>query len=91
MRSTEALGSVMARTLSNEDVEAIAQRTAAIILAGTTTRAIEPGAIYTVNEAAFLTSMRPKTLSAKLVAGTIPASRRLGTWRVRGSELIKLA
>jgi hypothetical protein len=81
----------MARTLSDEDVEAIAQRTAAIILAGTTTRAIEPGAIYTVREAAHLAAMSPATMQQKLAKGTINASRRLGTWRVRGSELLKLA
>jgi hypothetical protein len=54
-------------------------------------RAIEPTAIYTVREAAALASLAPKTMQRKIASGVINASRRLGTWRVRGSELLKTA
>jgi len=54
-------------------------------------RAIEPTAIYTVREAAVLVSLAPKTMQRKIASGVINASRRMGTWRVRGSELLKTA
>jgi hypothetical protein len=57
----------------------------------TTSRAIEPTAIYTAPEAARLLSMSPRYITTKLNLGVIKGSRRIGTWRVRGSELIRAA
>ena len=54
-----------------------------------TSRAIEPTAIYTAPEAARLVGLHVETLTKKLRFGVIKGSRRIGTWRVRGSELIR--
>jgi excisionase family DNA binding protein len=55
-----------------------------------TSRRIEPDAIYTVNEAATLISIHPETVTKKLRQGAIAGKRRLGRWRIRGAELLKL-
>lgn len=57
----------------------------------TPSRAIEPNAIYTAQEAAHLLSLHPKTLKQKLHAFKIKGSLKLGQWRVMGSELLKFA
>lgn len=59
----------------------------------TTPRRIEPAAIYTTSEAAFLVQMHPKTLQRKLRAGVAVKGRRRagGHWRILGSELLKFA
>lgn len=55
-------------------------------------RRIEPLAVYTVPEAAQLVLMHPQTLRVKLRDGVVAGLRRGGgQWRVRGSELLKLA
>ena len=59
--------------------------------AALTSRAVEPAAIYTACEAAFLLRMNTVVMQRKLSAGVIKGSRRIGTWRVRGSELIRAA
>jgi len=55
------------------------------------TRAIEPAAIYTAPEAARLVGLHAESMTKKLRLGVIKGSRRIGTWRVRGSELIRAA
>ena len=57
----------------------------------TTVRKIEPDALYTANEAAALVSLHPDTFRRKLRCGLIPGKRRIGRWRIRGAELLKLA
>ena len=52
---------------------------------------IEPDAIFTVAQAARLVSLHAVTLRKKLRLGIIKGSRRAGDWRIRGSELLKLA
>ena len=56
-----------------------------------TSRAIEATAIYTVAEAARLISMHPDSFRKMLKNGSIRGSKRLGDWRVKGAELLKLA
>lgn len=54
-------------------------------------RAINPAALYTVQEAAKLVSYHPVTLRGKLRAGTVSGRRRHGGhWRILGAELLKL-
>lgn len=49
-------------------------------------------ALYTVPEAATLLSMHPKTLRRKLSYGVLSGKRRGGGhWRIRGTELLRLA
>lgn len=55
------------------------------------TRAIEPDAVYTAPEAARLVGLHVESMTKKLRLGVIKGSRRIGTWRVRGSELIRAA
>lgn len=55
------------------------------------TRAIEPDAVYTAPEAARLVGLHVESMTKKLRLGIIKGSRRIGTWRVRGSELIRAA
>ena len=55
------------------------------------TRAIEPNAVYTAPEAARLVGLHVESMTKKLRLGVIKGSRRIGTWRVRGSELIRAA
>lgn len=86
----------MARTLSDEDIEAIAQRVAAILARPAQTRpaggkAIEPDAIYTADEAAALVGLHPFTVRKKFRCGLIAGRRKLGRWRIRGAELLKFA
>lgn len=78
----------MARTLSDEDIEAVAQRVVALIR-GKFESSIDPAAIYTTAEAAPLVRMHPKTLARKIRAGLLRAKG--GHYRIRGSELLKLA
>jgi len=52
---------------------------------------IEPAAVYTAPEAARLISVHPKTMQQMLRDGIVKGSRKLRTWRVRGSELLKAA
>ena len=54
-------------------------------------RAIEPNAIYTAAEAARLIAIHPDNMRKKLRLEIIRGSRRLGNWRVKGNELLKLA
>jgi len=54
-------------------------------------RAIEPMAIYSIRTAAWLLEMHPDTLRKRVRLGLIKASRRCGDWRIRGSELLRLA
>jgi len=54
-------------------------------------RAIEPTAIYSVKECAYLTATHPDTFRKKLQRRIVKGSRLLGDWRVRGSELLRLA
>ena len=56
-----------------------------------TARTIDPGAIYTAKEAARLISLHIDTLREKLRLGIVKGSRKLGDWRIKGSELLKLA
>lgn len=79
----------MSRVLSDEDVEAIAQRVVALSIGAR--GAINPGAIYKISEAAPLVSMHPETMRQKLRLGVIGGSRRSGDWRIKGSELLKMA
>jgi excisionase family DNA binding protein len=82
----------VARTLTDEDIEAIARRVAELIGRGAASpRTIDAGAIYSVEEAAALTAMHTDTLRRKLRTGMITGSRRTGEWRIRGAELLKLA
>lgn len=55
------------------------------------TRAIHPDAVYTAPEAARLVGLHVESMTKKLRLGVIKGSRRIGTWRVRGSELIRAA
>ena len=53
---------------------------------------IDPDAIYTVAQAAVLASMHPETLREKLRARILNGKRKGGgSYRIRGSELLKLA
>ena len=52
---------------------------------------IQPNQIYTVDQAATLLSMHPVTIRDKLRVGIIRGSRRIGRWRIIGSELLRLA
>lgn len=54
-------------------------------------RSIDATALYTVEQAASLLSLHPVTLRKKLRCGLIPGKRRVGRWRIRGSELLNLA
>lgn len=47
--------------------------------------------IYTVADASRVLGMHQVTIREKLRCGIIRGSRRLGQWRVRGSELLKTA
>ncbi len=67
----------MPRTLSDEDVEAIASRLAVLIQERGPLRT-EPGAAYTVDQAARLVSMHPETLREKLRARIVEGKRRGG-------------
>jgi len=55
------------------------------------TRSIEPNAIYTAQEAALLLAINPQSMQRKLESGAIKGSKKIGRWRVRGSELLKFA
>lgn len=58
----------------------------------TSTRKIEPDALYSVELAAPLVLMHPETIREKLRIGTIQGKRKGGgRWRIRGCELLKLA
>lgn len=78
------------RILTDEDIEAIAQRVVALLDARAGAH-VDADAIYTPNEAARLIAMHPVTVRRKLREGSIRGSRRSGDWRVRGAELLKLA
>jgi hypothetical protein len=52
-------------------------------------RKIEPDAIYTTKQAAFLAQMHPETLRRKIRAGLCRAKG--GKYRILGRELLKLA
>ncbi len=82
----------MTRTLSDEDVEAIAQRVAAL-LSAPQSKGIDPNRIYDVAEAAQLVKLHPHTLCRKLRVGFAVKGKRKGGghWRILGSELLKLA
>jgi hypothetical protein len=54
-------------------------------------RRVEPDAIYSVKTAALLLDLHEVTLRKKLRAGIVRGSRKLGDWRVRGAELLRLA
>lgn len=54
-------------------------------------RAIEPNAIYSIRSAAVLLELHPDTLRKRLQMGIVKGSRRLGDWRIKGSELLRLA
>lgn len=55
-------------------------------------RRIEPLAVYAIRDAARLVLMHPDTLRAKLRDGVVQGNRRGGgNWRIKGSELLKLA
>ncbi len=54
-------------------------------------RSIDASALYTVEQAASLLCIHPVTLRKKLRCGLIPGKRRVGQWRMRGSELLNLA
>ncbi|MES2465624.1 MAG: hypothetical protein V4671_34095, partial [Armatimonadota bacterium] len=54
-------------------------------------RSIEPDAVYSADEAAFFLALNPVTLRQKLQLGVVKGSKRLGEWRIRGSELLKQA
>lgn len=85
-----------ARTLSDADVEAIAQRVATLLSdlkSDFVSRAIEPNAVYSPEEAARLVPISAYVIRRKLRARIIKGSgggygRR---WMIRGSELLKLA
>lgn len=53
--------------------------------------AIVADGLYTVAEAARATSFHPKTISRWLRAGVVKGNRKLGHWRMRGAELLKIA
>ena len=52
---------------------------------------IDPDSILTVKQAAAALSLNVATVRRFLREGTIKGSRKLGDWRIRGSELLKLA
>ncbi len=52
-------------------------------------RAIEALAIYSTEEAAFLTTLKPQTIREYIRTGVIRAKGR--PFRIKGSELLKLA
>ena len=52
---------------------------------------IESDAIFTVAQACKAVSVHPETLRRKLRQGIIKGKRILGDWRIKGSELLKLA
>lgn len=54
-------------------------------------RAIEANAIYSVRSAAFLLEMHPDTVRKRVRLGLIKGSRKCGDWRIKGSELLRLA
>ncbi len=66
------------------------QRLADLICAKLGKPAVHENAVYSPLEAARLVSITPCAMRRKLVAGEIRGSRRLGRWRVRGAELLKL-
>lgn len=56
-----------------------------------TIRPIEPNAIYTAEEAADLLALELTTFRRMLRQGRLKGSRKLGRWRIKGSELMKAA
>lgn len=54
-------------------------------------RAIEANAIYSIKTAAWLLEMHPVTLRKRVKLGLIKGSRKCGDWRIKGSELLRLA
>ncbi|MBC7366192.1 MAG: helix-turn-helix domain-containing protein [Undibacterium sp.] len=54
-------------------------------------RKIEPDTIYTTETAAKALSVHPDTLTRWLRAGVIKGNRKLGSWRIKGSELLRQA
>ena len=79
------------RTLNDEDLDAIEARFAKV-LGVARSAVIDPNGIYSTEEAARLVNYHVVTIREKLRDGVIQGRRRHGgTWRVRGSELLKLA
>lgn len=54
----------------------------------TDSRAINPGALYTADEAARLLSVHVVTLRRLLRAGVL-RGRKIGGWRISGAELLR--
>lgn len=54
-------------------------------------RRVDPDAIYNVAEASRLIGLNRVRLRGKLQIGIIKGSRKLGTWRIRGEELLRVA
>jgi hypothetical protein len=52
---------------------------------------ITPDGIYTTADAARVLSMHPESVTRLLRAGVLRGSRRLGRWRMRGADLLKIA
>lgn len=55
-----------------------------------TSRRIESDALYSVKTASRLLEVHEATLRTKLRAGVVRGTRRLGDWRMRGSDLLAL-